>query len=46
MDGLIRVAGALSAACLAAMVGVLVATLLLRPFGVLVPSSEEIVTSR
>jgi TRAP-type C4-dicarboxylate transport system permease small subunit len=44
MDGLIRVAGALSAACLAAMVGVLVATLLLRPFGVLVPSSEEVVT--
>ena len=44
MDGLIRAAGALSAACLAAMVGVLVATLVLRPFGVLVPSSEEIVT--
>jgi TRAP-type C4-dicarboxylate transport system permease small subunit len=44
MEGLIRAAGALSAACLAAMVGVLVATLVLRPFGVLVPSSEEIVT--
>jgi TRAP-type C4-dicarboxylate transport system permease small subunit len=44
MDGLIRTAGALSAVCLAAMVGVLVATLALRPIGVLVPSSEEIVT--
>jgi TRAP-type C4-dicarboxylate transport system permease small subunit len=44
MNGLIRIAGAISAFCLAAMVGVLVLTLSLRPFGILVPSSEEIVT--
>jgi TRAP-type C4-dicarboxylate transport system permease small subunit len=44
MDRLARAAGALSALCLAGMVGVLVATLALRPFGILVPSSEEIVT--
>jgi TRAP-type C4-dicarboxylate transport system permease small subunit len=44
MDRLARVAGALSALCLAGMVGVLVATLALRPLGILVPSSEEFVT--
>lgn len=44
MDRLIRIFGAFSALCLAGMVGVLLATLILRPFGVLVPSSEEIVT--
>ena len=44
MDTLARCAGVLSALCLAAMVAVLAATLALRPLGVLVPSSEEIVT--
>lgn len=44
VDALARLAGALSALCLAAMVLVLGATLVGRPFGVLVPSSEEIVT--
>jgi TRAP-type C4-dicarboxylate transport system permease small subunit len=44
MDRLIRGAGVLSVLCLAAMVLVLVATLVLRPMGVLVPSSEIIVT--
>jgi TRAP-type C4-dicarboxylate transport system permease small subunit len=44
MNASIRLAGAISACCLAAMVAVLVATLALRPFGILVPSSEEIVT--
>lgn len=44
VDRLVRWSGALSALCLAAMVLVLAATLALRPFGKLVPSSEEIVT--
>jgi len=44
MDRLARAAGALSALCLAGMVAVLLATLALRPFGILVPSSEEITT--
>jgi TRAP-type C4-dicarboxylate transport system permease small subunit len=44
MDHVIRISGAFSALCLAGMVVVLLATLVLRPFGVLVPSSEEIVT--
>ena len=44
MDPLIRFSGALAALSLSAMVVVLAATLVLRPFGILVPSSEEIVT--
>lgn len=44
MGGLIRGAGALAVLCLCGMVGVLVATLVLRPLGILVPSSEIIVT--
>lgn len=44
MDRLIRWAGVLSVICLCGMVLVLVATLVLRPFGILVPSSEFIVT--
>jgi TRAP-type C4-dicarboxylate transport system permease small subunit len=44
MDKLIRWFGVLSAMCLANMTLVLAATLVLRPFGILVPSGEEIVT--
>ena len=44
MNALARLAGALSAICLAAMVLVLAATLAGRPLGILVPSSEEITT--
>jgi TRAP-type C4-dicarboxylate transport system permease small subunit len=44
MDRVIRFFGAISALCLAGMAVVLLATLVLRPFAVLVPSSEEIVT--
>ena len=44
MDPLVRFSGALAALSLSAMVVVLAATLVLRPLGILVPSSEEIVT--
>lgn len=44
MDRLIRCAGALSVLCLCGMVLVLAATLVLRPVGILVPSSEIIAT--
>ncbi|MER1968546.1 TRAP transporter small permease [Castellaniella sp. GW247-6E4] len=44
MDRLIRWAGALSVLCLCGMVLILAATLALRPVGILVPSSEIIVT--
>lgn len=44
MNLFIRFLGAVSALCLAAMCAVLLATLALRPFGIMVPSSEEIVT--
>mgnify|MGYP000877284281 CR=1 FL=1 len=44
MNAFIRFLGALSALCLTAMCLVLLASLALRPFGILVPSSEEIVT--
>ncbi|MEO8546275.1 MAG: TRAP transporter small permease [Burkholderiaceae bacterium] len=44
MNSFIRFLGALSALCLVGMSLVLLATLVLRPFGILVPSSEEIVT--
>ena len=44
METLARAAGAIATLFLAAMVVVLAATLLGRPFGLLVPSSEEIVT--
>lgn len=44
VDRLIRWAGALSVLCLCGMVLVLAATLVLRPFGILVPSSEIIAT--
>lgn len=44
MERLSRCAGALAVMCLCGMVLVLAATLVLRPFGVLVPSSEIITT--
>lgn len=44
MDRLIACARVLSVLCLCAMVLVLIATLVLRPFGLLVPSSEIIVS--
>ena len=44
MNIFIRFLGCVSALCLAAMCAVLLASLTLRPFGIIVPSSEEIVT--
>lgn len=44
MNRLIRWTGALAVLCLSAMVLVLVATLVLRPLGILVPSSEILVS--
>lgn len=44
MDRLVRCAGAVSVMCLSGMVLILIATLVLRPFGILVPSSEIITT--
>jgi TRAP-type C4-dicarboxylate transport system permease small subunit len=44
LNALTRLAGLLAALCLAGMVVVLGATLVGRPFGLLVPSSDEITT--